>query len=326
MRVIVIKKRSIYLFVSIILIIAFILTSAPVTSYVNGLQVSPVINTQEDDRLLQEINTLAHELNKPAQDAYIDPIYKAVPGLNGQEVDIEASWQLAQKLGYVSKEHLYIKETSPQITLDDLMPLPIYKGHPEKNMVSLMVNVAWGTEHLPTMLELFDHYQIKVTFFLDGSWLNKNEQMAKEMLQRGHELSNHAYSHPNMSTLSKHRMKEEIERTEALLKALGVTNTLFAPPSGDYNQQVVEMAHESNLKVVLWSLDTVDWKRPAPEVMVQRIVPKLHQGAMILMHPTASTVEALPAIIEGAFERGLMPGTVSELLSPRRALSVVPQM
>lgn len=79
-------------------------------------------------------------------------------------------------------------------------------------------------------MDVLDEENVKVTFFLDGSWLSKNPKLAKEMLKRGHEMENHAYTHPNMSTLSRARATVEIEKTQKLLKeSLGVTNKWFAP-------------------------------------------------------------------------------------------------
>lgn len=77
-------------------------------------------------------------------------------------------------------------------------------------------------------------------------------------------MENHAYTHPNMSTLSRARATAEIEKTKSLLKeSLGVTNTWFAPPSGDFDQETVDIAASLGLKTVLWTLDTVDWRNPS---------------------------------------------------------------
>lgn len=101
-------------------------------------------------------------------------------------------------------------------------------------------------------------------FFLDGSWLSKNVELAKEIQKRGHEMSNHAYSHPNMSRLSAERAKLEISKTQDLLhKTLGVENRWFAPPSGDFNQKTVDIASSMGLQTVLWTVDTVDWRKPS---------------------------------------------------------------
>lgn len=141
------------------------------------------------------------------------------------------------------------------------------------------------------------------------------------MQKRGHEMENHAYTHPNMSTLSRARATAEIQKTQLLLKeSLGVTNQWFAPPSGDFDQETVEIAAALGLKTVLWTLDTVDWRNPAPDSIIAKISAKAEPGTLVLMHPTASSSKALKGMIRAVKAKGLKLGTVSETLSAERLL------
>lgn len=269
------------------------------------------------EQLRAHIEAEAHRRNIPAIDAKLDPIWKAVPGYNGLEIDVETTFKLAKKSG--GDIPWVYEEVPPRISLEDLGAQPIYKGNPHKKMVALAINVAWGEEYLPSMLETLQRENVSATFFFDGSWLAKQIDLAREIKEAGHELSNHGYSHRNMSELSRGVAAEEILKTERLLEnELGVHNRLFAPPSGDYDMETVQIAHEFGLKTVLWTLDTVDWKKPSPQVILQRIVPRLESGAIILMHPTEPTDEALPTLIGEIKNKGYALGTVSDLLSPNR--------
>ena len=73
----------------------------------------------------------------------------------------------------------------------------------------------------------------------------------------------------------------------------------------------------ANLLLVLWSLDTIDWRQPSAGTIVRRVVPRLQPGDIILMHPTAPTVTALPRIVAGIRAAGLEPVTLDQLLSPQ---------
>jgi probable sporulation protein (polysaccharide deacetylase family) len=160
---------------------------------------------------------------------------------------------------------------------------------------------------------------VRATFFLDGSWLQKNAEMARQIAEQGHEMANHAYSHKNMSRLSAGEAREEISKTQTLIKEiLGADNILFAPPSGDFSKETVRIARDLNLYTILWTLDTLDWKNPHPDWIVRKITSRLEPGALILMHPTESSSKALPAMIKEAKRRGYVIGTVSDLLSPYR--------
>ncbi|MNE61579.1 Peptidoglycan-N-acetylglucosamine deacetylase [compost metagenome] len=143
--------------------------------------------------------------------------------------------------------------------------------------------------------------------------------MALEIQKRGHQIENHAYSHPNMSQLEATRARLEISKTKDLLKEkLGVQNRWFAPPSGDFNDRTVALAAEQGLKTVLWTLDTVDWMKPSAASIVSKIAKKVEPGSLILMHPTASSRDALKGMITAIRNKGLILGTVDETLSPNR--------
>lgn len=274
-----------------------------------------------DAQLLQEIEQEAAKQRVEPVDARVDSVWKALPGYNGLEIAVEETYKQALKRKPGEPISYVYRQLPASVKLEDLGVHPIYRGNPNKPMVSLMINVAWGNEYIQPMLDILDEEKIKTTFFLDGSWLKKNPELAAEIVKRGHEVENHAYSHPNMSQLSRSRAEMEIAKTQDLLKeSLGVTNKWFAPPSGDFNQHTVEIAHSRGLKTVLWTLDTVDWRNPAPEAVVRKISNRVEPGFLILMHPTNSSAKALNGMISGIRAKGLVIGTVSETLSPERIM------
>lgn len=244
----------------------------------------------------------------------------AIPGYNGLTVDIERSYELTMQKGGDPAHIAYaFRQVPPKVKLDDLGPLPIYRGNPAKPMAALMINVAWGEQHLPHMLQVLEKEGVRCTFFFDGKWLSKHTEEAKRIGALGHELSNHAYSHRNMSQLGEGQAREEIAKTEKLLtEQLGVRNTLFAPPSGDYSMQTVKLAHAMKLRTILWSVDTIDWKNPPPDAVVAKIARKSGPGTLVLMHPTPTSSAALEGMIRELKRKGLTLATVSEVISETR--------
>ncbi|WHX51138.1 polysaccharide deacetylase family protein [Paenibacillus woosongensis] len=280
-----------------------------------------LIAEASDDDLMKIIQEEAAKRREEPVDAVIDRVWKAIPGYNGIEVDIEKTYQKAKELPRGADIPYQYREVKPHVNLEDLAPEPIYRGNPNKPMVALMINVAWGNEYIVPMLDTLDEAKVKATFFLDGSWLKKNVEIAKEIQKRGHQLENHAYSHPNMSQLDDYRARLEISKTKDLLKSeLNVDNRWFAPPSGDFDARTVRQAADYGLKTVLWTLDTVDWKKPLPSSIVQKISAKVAPGTLILMHPTESSSRALKDMIAVIREKGLVLGTVEETLSSDRVL------
>ncbi|WP_281887557.1 polysaccharide deacetylase family protein [Paenibacillus sp. YYML68] len=276
------------------------------------------------EQALEFYKTEAKKRDVAPIDAKVDGVWRAIPGYNGLAVDIEQSMEAAKSQAYQLPLPVKVREVLPTIGLDQLGPQPIYKGNPAKPMVALMINVAWGDEYIPSMLETLKQEEVKATFFLDGMWLSKHVPTAKLLLEEGHELGNHAYSHKNMSTLSRAQNAEEIAKTEKLLKEqVGYSNKLFAPPSGDFNSTTVEVAHEMKLRTILWTLDTVDWKHPPPQSIVRKIATRVEPGSLILMHPTDSSSQALKGMIQAIKAKNLQLGTVSDVLSSKRIGSEV---
>ncbi|PYZ93097.1 hypothetical protein CR194_07820 [Salipaludibacillus keqinensis] len=274
---------------------------------------------KEENPLYMEILKYKQQLDEAPIDAKVDPVWKAVPGYSGRRIDVQKSFEKMKEQDRFQESQLVFQEIPPEITLKDLPPEPIYRGNSEKPMVGFMVNVSWGNEYLPQLLKIFHKHQIQATFFLDGSWVKNNPNLAMMIKEEGHEIGNHAYSHPDLQKLSRERIHDEMTRTNEVIEAaLNVTPQWFAPPSGSFHGEVVKIARDLDMYTVLWTVDTVDWKKPDPFQMADRVVSNVEPGSLILMHPTASAVNGLEKMIEGINQKELRAGTLSEVLNEQR--------
>ena len=178
-----------------------------------------------------------------------------------------------------------------------------------------MVNVYWGTEYIENMLDIFDLYNVKTTFFVGGTWLEKNVEIAQEIYKRGHEIGNHGYHHKDHNKLSQQQNYDEIHKTHLLVSAnLGIEMNLFAPPSGAYNDMTVDVATSLKYKTILWTHDTIDWRDKDTDLIIKRATKNLSNGDLILMHPTKNTVDALSSILAYAKNNGFEATTVSQVI------------
>lgn len=182
----------------------------------------------------------------------------------------------------------------------------IRNGISGNNLCTFACNVDWGEDVIPDMLEIFKEKDVKITFFVTGRWAENNKELLKEMYESGHEIQSHGYSHALCSDISSEKVKEEIQKTEdAIIDAICIKPNYFAPAAGDYDGRTVEISEELGYKMVLWSSDTIDWREGSyANVIVERIMSKPLDGAIILMHPKQETLKALPTLIEQINTKG----------------------
>jgi len=312
--------KKIVSLVGIVVVSWFLVNNPLADTYVSTLQEKSVTVTANDS-LYTTISEKAKEFEKAPIDAKLDPVWKAIPGLNGLRVDIDASYKNMKKEKKFNEQKLVFQQVKPEITLADLPPAPIYKGNPDKETVSFIINVAWGNEFLPDILATLKKHHVKASFFLEGRWVQKNPDLAKMIAEAGHEIGNHSYTHPDMKRITAQRTREQLVKTNEVIEAAtGVKPVWFAPPSGSYRDETVKIAAEYQMNTVMWTVDTIDWQKPTPDTLINRVISKIDNGSMVLMHPTSSTAQALDRLIVLIKNKNLEIGTVSELMNEERLI------
>ena len=192
---------------------------------------------------------------------------------------------------------------------------PGYRGGPHKPLMSLSVNVDWGQEVLPDMLDTLAEYGVRVTFFVTGHWARQYPELVRRMASEGHEVANHGMRHDHPTQLSDWDLTMLILENHNLLKTIVDEPTpLFAPPYGEVDRRVVAAADALGYRTIMWTIDTIDWQEPSVETTIARVMNKAQNGGIVLMHPKINTVKALPAIIEGLRQKGFELLPVGELL------------
>jgi peptidoglycan/xylan/chitin deacetylase (PgdA/CDA1 family) len=193
---------------------------------------------------------------------------------------------------------------------------PVYRVATTVPAMALGINVVWGTEYVPGLLKALEAAHAEATFFLGGAWAEQHPALVRLLVARGMEIGNHGYAHRHQSRLSFDANVAEIARASRAIELAGAPRpTLFAPPYGDYNATVLRAAASLHLTVVMWTIDPVDW-RPSTSAadIVRRVLAGRAAGAIVLLHPTAATDEALPVILRDLAESGYRVVTVGALL------------
>ncbi|HRJ72414.1 MAG TPA: polysaccharide deacetylase family protein [Terrimicrobiaceae bacterium] len=178
----------------------------------------------------------------------------------------------------------------------------------------------------PKLLDMLKERNIKATFFVVGQCAAEYPDIMKRMAAEGHEVANHSWSHPALTKLGADGVRKQIENTNnAIMQTAGVKPTLMRPPYGATSATLNKrFAEDYGLKVILWSVDPLDWKNRSAPVVRDRIVKGAHPGAIILAHDIhASTVAAMPDTFDILLSKGYKFVTVSELLAMDRPVQMV---
>ena len=162
------------------------------------------------------------------------------------------------------------------------------------------------------ILETLQKYNAKATFFMLGSRVEYYPEIAKNVKDAGHELGNHTWNHPDLTKAGIEKVRNEINRTSSMIETVtGTKATAFRPPYGAVNQQV---RSQTNLPVVLWDVDTLDWKHRDPVQLLAKVKEKTKDGSIILMHDIhQATADGLDAVLAYLQSEGYVFVTVSEM-------------
>lgn len=240
-----------------------------------------------------------------------------VPEKAGRGVDTEATIQRVLKAS-PGEQVPMITYSIPAVVSKEYF-IPVYQGETSSKKVSVTINVDWGQEVIPQLLSVLNKNGVKATFFITGGWTAKFPELARAISMAGHEIANHGLHHGHPNQMSKDELTRLVVENHRLLEeATGRSPAkLFAPPYGEYNEKVLSVVGGLGYRTILWTIDTVDWKLPAPEVIFHRVTERIKPGAIILMHPTAPTVAILGEIIQTLRGQGYDFITVSELLAKK---------
>ncbi len=191
----------------------------------------------------------------------------------------------------------------------------IYNGNRNNKKISLMFNVYEGAGIVNSIIKVLEEYDAKATFFVGGCWADDNEETLQKIVKSGNEIANHGYFHKDHKKLSLEKNKEEILSTERVIQGLcGVKTNLFAPPSGSFSDNTLKASDQLGYKTIMWSKDTIDWRDKDVDKIFNRATKNATNGDLILMHPKAHTLLALPRILEYYKSVGFSVVTVSDNL------------
>jgi len=171
--------------------------------------------------------------------------------------------------------------------------------------------------HTDRILDVLERYGARATFFVVGYHVEKWQDTIRRTIRLGSEVANHTWNHPGLTSISNHRIRQELQTTSAIIEqVIGFPPPpFFRPPFGLVDQRVANVSAELGYAVITWTLDTRDWEVRNADSVYNIIMQAAKEGCIVLMHDThATTAAAMERVIPALIARGYRLVTVSELL------------
>lgn len=178
--------------------------------------------------------------------------------------------------------------------------LPIYSVETIDKKVAITFDCAWGAYDIDSIIDTLEKNDVKATFFVVGTWVDKYPDAIKSLNEAGMEIGNHSNSHKHVNKLSYGENLEDMTNCNEKIQTItGKKVKFYRGPYGEYNNTIISVANELNMKVIQWDVDTLDYEGKTVQEMCDRIKKKIRNGSIILMHnDTKFTAVGLQQIID----------------------------
>ena len=198
----------------------------------------------------------------------------------------------------------------------------VYVGDSEEKVLYLTFDAGYENGCTAKILDTLQAHKVKAAFFLVGNYLEKNADLVRRMVEEGHIVGNHTMTHPDMSAISdKNAFQKELTGLEELFRQITGKELpkYYRPPQGIYSEENLKMAKELGYKTVFWSLAYKDWEndnQPTRDYAFGKLIPRTHNGAVILLHSTSQTnAEVLDDLLSQWKSLGYRFETIDNLFS-----------
>lgn len=254
--------------------------------------------------------------------------FLVLPGMAPAKAQLPARPDVGATPGVVPNPIEATQASAPLAVIAPTAPRPAAPRKPSYNSCNvegpyLAITFDDGPhpKNTPRLLDMLKERGIKATFYVIGQNVVQYPEIMQRIIAEGHEIGNHSYSHPPLTKCSAAKIGEEIGKTnEAIEQACGVKPRTMRPPYGATNAAITQRLNdEYGLAVILWSVDPLDWKIRKASHVSNHILQNSKAGSIILAHDIhPSTIDAMPAVLDGLIAKGHKFVTVSELIAMDR--------
>lgn len=220
----------------------------------------------------------------------------------------------------VIKKTTYTPKKNPTVSLPVASAKGVshYRGSSSLPYIALTFDDGPHPTHTPKLLNILRQHNVKATFYVTGQNASRYPALLRRMVQEGHEIGNHTYTHPNLTKLSDAEIRSQLNKTVAAISsAANVKPRTFRPPyAAMTSRQRAWVKAEYGYPIIFWDVDPQDWKDRNSSIVSSRLLSGTRNGSILLLHDIhATSIAAVPRTINGLLGKGFKFVTVSQLLS-----------
>ena len=195
-----------------------------------------------------------------------------------------------------------------------------YLGNTQQKTIYLTFDCGFENGCTAPILDALKKHNAKATFFVVGNYLETAPELVQRMVEEGHIVGNHTYHHPDMSQIADlDSFRKELTAVEEKYKEITgeEMKKYYRPPQGKFSESNLEQTRTLGYQTIFWSLAYVDWytdKQPSPQEAYDKLLPRIHPGAIVLLHSTSQTnADILDELLTKWEDMGYTFGTLDEL-------------
>ncbi|NLX70692.1 MAG: polysaccharide deacetylase family protein [Clostridiales bacterium] len=267
--------------------------------------------------LIQNIDTITAGPN-PVQLIHVE----AHTGYS-DKTNVESGYVAEPPINIDRNMHLHLEEFRNKVKeLCNAYPHSIYSCLPASdNRIALTFDDGPDPHITPLVLDILEEYNTVATFFVIGENAQKYPEVVQRIVKSGHQLANHSWSHKRPTSITVYDLIDEVNKTQKVIEEKYACTKFFRPPYGLVTSEQMQQLKLDGYKVIVWSVDSMDWYTTSPQQIQKCVLDKVHPGAIILMHSAGgyhnrqATIQALPNIISELKKRGYQFVTLDQILN-----------
>ena len=193
-------------------------------------------------------------------------------------------------------------------------------GNKDKKYIYLTFDLGYEAGYTSKILDALKQNNVKGTFFVTAHYVNTASGLVKRMIDEGHIVGNHTVNHKSMPSLSDDELTTEVMKLhQVIYEKYNYEMKYMRPPKGEFSERTLSLCEKLGYKTIMWSFAYVDWKenkQPSEEEAMQKIIPNLHNGEIMLLHATSKTnADIMDKMIKRVQEEGYEFRSLEEFVS-----------